>query len=367
MVQIIQSGPSQSTLRQQAMDNALQGMVQGYAGYEAKKQADLLTQRQQALADTQTKLKMYEMGIANPDQALAQLKGEYKQTEITPAQPAQYGQELSGPVMPGQSPLKELLSAAVPAQMSPVNPLGTYSEAKKAEMEAKKQLEMLNQEAKRAEIDYKTKQGNKLEAMTPFEKQKTFAEIKKLNAEASKAGREAAPGMSKFDQKLREVQGVELAKGTTGLYRVKTAMDKALVQLDNPNKTEEEKIKIGQGLLKLLNSAEGSDAVGAEEAKRIGDKLEYVLGNFTGVGGMRVGRDLPGFVEQVRNNSEILGERVREGDRGMEAIRQGIPLSQLGAQSPMQTSAQVPMQKLNQAELSDYQALKAKQQKMAGR
>lgn len=347
MVQIIQSEPTQ---RQSALEMALGQALQGFGSSYLQGQQ---TQRQQALADTQTKLKMYEMGIANPDQALAQLKGEYKQTEIAPAQPAQYGQELSGPVMPGQSPLKELLSAAVPAQMSPVNPLGTYTEAKKAEMEAKKQLEMLNQEAKRAEIDYKTKQGNKLEAMTPFEKQKTFAEIKKLNAEASKAGREAAPGMSKFDQKLRETQGVELAKKTTGLYNVKTAMDEALVKLNDPNKTEEQKIKIGQGLLKLLNSAEGSDAVGAEESKRIGDYLEYAMGNLTGPGGLRIGRDLPGFINQVSDYAELLGQRVKAGDKGMEAIRQGTPLSQIGTQSTNQGG-------LSQQQANRLQELRAK-------
>lgn len=347
MVQIIQSEPTQ---RQSALEMALGQALQGFGSSYLQGQQ---TQRQQALADTQTKLKMYEMGIANPDQALAQLKGEYKQTEIAPAQPAQYGQELSGPVMPGQSPLKELLSAAVPAQMSPVNPLGTYTEAKKAEMEAKKQLEMLNQEAKRAEIDYKTKQGNKLEAMTPFEKQKTFAEIKKLNAEASKAGREAAPGMSKFDQKLRETQGVELAKKTTGLYNVKTAMDEALVKLNDPNKTEEQKIKIGQGLLKLLNSAEGSDAVGAEESKRIGDYLEYAMGNLTGPGGLRIGRDLPGFINQVSDYAELLGQRVKAGDKGMEAIRQGTPLSQVGTQSTTQGG-------LSQQQANRLQELRAK-------
>lgn len=347
MVQIIQSGPTQ---RQSALEMALGQALQGFGSSYLQGQQ---TQRQQALADNQTKLKLMEMGIANPDQALAQLKGEYKQTEIAPAQPAQYGQELAGPVMPGQSPLKELLSAAVPAQMSPVNPLGTYSEAKKAEMEAKKQLEMLNQEAKRAEIDYKTKQGNKLEAMTPFEKQKTFAEIKKLNAEASKAGREAAPGMSKFDQKLREVQGVELAKKTTGLYNVKTAMDEALVKLNDPNKTEEQKIKIGQGLLKLLNSAEGSDAVGAEESKRIGDYLEYAMGNLTGPGGLRIGRDLPGFINQVSDYAELLGQRVKAGDKGMEAIRQGTPLSQVGTQSTTQGG-------LSQQQANRLQELRAK-------
>lgn len=347
MVQIIQSGPTQ---RQSALEMALGQALQGFGSSYLQGQQ---TQRQQALADNQTKLKLMEMGIANPDQALAQLKGEYKQTEIAPAQPAQYGQELAGPVMPGQSPLKELLSAAVPAQMSPVNPLGTYSEAKKAEMEAKKQLEMLNQEAKRAEIDYKTKQGNKLEAMTPFEKQKTFAEIKKLNAEASKAGREAAPGMSKFDQKLRETQGVELAKKTTGLYNVKTAMDEALVKLNDPNKTEEQKIKIGQGLLKLLNSAEGSDAVGAEESKRIGDYLEYAMGNLTGPGGLRIGRDLPGFINQVSDYAELLGQRVKAGDKGMEAIRQGTPLSQVGTQSTTQGG-------LSQQQANRLQELRAK-------
>ncbi len=353
MVQVIQSGPSQSTLRQQAMDNALQGMVQGYAGYEAKKQADLLTQRQQALADTQTKLKMYEMGIANPDQALAQLKGEYKQTEIAPAQPAQYGQELAGPVMPGQSSLKELLNAAVPAQMSPVNPLGTYTEAKQAEMATKRQQEMLDQEAKRADINYKSQQANKLETMAPLEKQKTFAEIRKINAEAKKSGQEAAPGMSKFDQKLREGQGLVLAKGTTGLYRVKTAMDEALLKLNDPNKTEEQKIKIGQGLLKLLNSAEGSDAVGAEESKRIGDYLEYAMGNITGPGGLRIGRDLPGFIDQVSDYAELLGQRVKAGDKAMEAIRQGTPLSQIGTQSTTQGG-------LSQQQVNRLQELRAK-------
>lgn len=168
MVQIIQSGPSQATLRQQAMDNALQGMVQGYAGYEAKKQADLLTQRQQALADNQTKLKLMDMGVANPDQALAQLKGEYKQTEVTPAQPAQYGQELAGPVMPGQSPLREMLSAPVPAQMSPANPLGVYTEAKQAEINAKNEKMMADKQAAAVNIANKQADTIKKEAETKF-------------------------------------------------------------------------------------------------------------------------------------------------------------------------------------------------------
>lgn len=169
MVQIIQSGPSQETLRQQAMNDALQGIVQGYAGYEKNKKSDLLTQRQQALADNQTKLKLMEIGIANPDQALSQLKGEYKQTEIAPAQPAQFGKELAGPVMPGQSPLKELLSAAVPAQMSPANPLETYTEAKKAKIASDLAMQQQNEALKKAQVD-----------MIPLDRQKKEAEIQKI-------------------------------------------------------------------------------------------------------------------------------------------------------------------------------------------
>lgn len=63
-------------------------------------------------------------------------------------------------------------------------------------------------------------------------------------------------------------------------------------------KTKDEKIRIGQGMLKEMNSMVGSDAVGAEEVKRLGNALEYQIANFTGPGPV-MGRDLKGFEKQA--------------------------------------------------------------------
>lgn len=63
-------------------------------------------------------------------------------------------------------------------------------------------------------------------------------------------------------------------------------------------KTETDKIRIGQQMIKTLNSKEGADAVGTEEANRLAGALEYQKFNVFGAGPM-FGRDLPGFEEQV--------------------------------------------------------------------
>lgn len=62
--------------------------------------------------------------------------------------------------------------------------------------------------------------------------------------------------------------------------------------------TEDQKIVIGRQMLKVLNSPEGADAIGVEEAKRLGGLLEYKLFNFTDPGS-KFGRDLSEFEDQV--------------------------------------------------------------------
>lgn len=85
--------------------------------------------------------------------------------------------------------------------------------------------------------------------------------------------------------------------------------------------TEDEKARIGGMMLKVLNSPEGSDAIGVEEAKRLGDALEYNVFDLAAGTGMKTGnlhgRDLAGFEKQVtstiaavrggtdRNRSEV--------------------------------------------------------------
>jgi hypothetical protein len=124
-----------------------------------------------------------------------------------------------------------------------------------------------------------------------------------------------------------KIQVQEIAKKNAGTQYVKNSIDAALAQLDDPNQSEEQKVKTGQGLLKTLNSTQGADAVGAEEAKRLGSFLEYKIANFRQPGGFW-GRDVQDFVEQVRNKSTELGAIIKSNDQVLAELGQGKALSQ---------------------------------------
>lgn len=335
MVQIIQSGPSQATLRQQALDQATQNILGGIGAYQAQQKQEQQTQRQQALQALDTAIQLRGQGYdVNPEQ-VQQL---YAQPQ------AGFGDVFSkrtAEFTAKQEAERAKLEREAMSQGAEIEFKKAQAEALKTEAPLKAQERMLQMQKVKEDL-----------AMSPIARRKAEQEIKKLE-------RESTPGMSKLDQKLVETQATELAKKTTNLYSVKTAMDKALNQLSDPNRTDEEKIKTGQGLLKLLNSAEGSDAVGAEEAKRIGDYLEFAMGNFTGPGGMRVGRDIPGFISQVSNYSELLGERIKGNEQGLQAIKGGVPLSQVSGMAQSQAGGLSPEQ------AQRLQELRAKQQGMA--
>ncbi len=72
------------------------------------------------------------------------------------------------------------------------------------------------------------------------------------------------------------------------------------------NWSPDQRLKQGQGLLKTLNSTQGADAIGTDEAKRLGSQLEFAMGNFTNGNPTQFGRDLDGFFEGVKNKSATL-------------------------------------------------------------
>lgn len=189
MVQIIQSGPSAATLRQQALDQALGNIMQGYSAYDANQKQEALTKRQQALQeqaqareDLKTELAFNqnaaEKGIdISYEDAVAHAQGKYKPKVISPEQPAQY-KELAGPVQPGQAPLQGLVQEAKPAVLGPSNPYSTYAESKrlKAEQEA---------QAKLAELQLKQAQAEDFRETAPLKKQKYQAEIARIQSDAA--------------------------------------------------------------------------------------------------------------------------------------------------------------------------------------
>lgn len=103
----------------------------------------------------------------------------------------------------------------------------------------------------------------------------------------------------------------EQAKGLTeantkresGLLNLKSVLS----QLEDPKLPEDQKITAGQGAIKWLNDPMNPDAVGAQEANRIGGRLEqFQLGRPGAPLGVGFGRDLPGFTEQLRNKALAL-------------------------------------------------------------
>lgn len=194
----------------------------------------------------------------------------------------------------------------------------------------------------------------------PFEQSRAGQEYKaKMALEEKQRNANATQDMNRDIQKDFVKRNIQLAS-------VKTAMDSALAQLNDPNKSEEEKVKVGQGLLKLLNSAEGADAVGAEESKRIGGYLEYQKGNFFEPGKFW-GRDLPSFISQVQNNSDLLADRIKRN----EMTAQGVGLGQSIAEVVAPPKAEVPapivqkIQTMNPDQKAQrLQELRARKQRM---
>lgn len=80
------------------------------------------------------------------------------------------------------------------------------------------------------------------------------------------------------------------------------------------NLPDDQKLSAGRQLLKTLNSPEGADAIGVEEANRLGSRLEYALGNFTNSNPTQFGRDLKGFKEQAQNTSKSLETAIKSNE-----------------------------------------------------
>ena len=83
---------------------------------------------------------------------------------------------------------------------------------------------------------------------------------------------------------------------------------------------DDQKVAQGRQLLKVLNSTEGADAVGSEEAKRLGGKLEYAMGNFFNSNPTQFGRDLPGFKEQGLGTSRAIRDAIASNDKEVKRV-----------------------------------------------
>jgi hypothetical protein len=100
---------------------------------------------------------------------------------------------------------------------------------------------------------------------------------------------------------------------------IRDQIQASLAQLESPDLSEDQKVQIGREMLKTLNSLQGSDAIGSEEAQRLGSFLEYKIANFRQPGSF-VGRDLDLFTKQVGLNLQKIDSSIESNQREIDKL-----------------------------------------------
>jgi hypothetical protein len=172
---------------------------------------------------------------------------------------------------------------------------------------------------KTRQIDTVDENGRPVRKIVEDKPGQTFPAFPKASPTSSKEN----DYFSKLPKPAQEEVKV-LANKSATKFDIASQMDKELQNYkeayEKGDKTQA--LKSGEGMLKLLNSAQGQDAVGAEESKRLGSLLQYQLFNFTGSGEF-FGRDLEGFYQQVAAKSQALKESVAENKKRIDEIYSG--------------------------------------------
>ncbi len=138
-----------------------------------------------------------------------------------------------------------------------------------------------------------------------FDKQKHSDD---MNFKYTEAGRKAKGGESlPFDKK----KSIETkATKNANIASIENELDAVLEKWDKM--TPDQQYYAGQSLIKTMNSTQGADAVGEGEAARLAGNLEFIWsGNLFNSNPMQLGRDLPGFKNQVQNIRDKI-KTVRE-------------------------------------------------------
>lgn len=97
---------------------------------------------------------------------------------------------------------------------------------------------------------------------------------------------------------------VDVAKGAANKVMIAQQIDSYLERMKTAD--EDTKLQLGRQMIKVLNSTEGKDAVGAEESKRLASKLQFAFGNLFNDNSVQFGRDLEGFMDDAKATSDVI-------------------------------------------------------------
>jgi hypothetical protein len=217
--------------------------------------------------------------------------------------------------------------------------LGKYQ----AQERARYQGALLEQRGTEAKLDDAYRQLKLAQDKNDREaERKLKKEIARLTSEAKTKQQTEKPAPQTPKEKLQEGLVREDAKKYVNRLSSIDKLDGTLDLWDSAT-TEEEKVQIGQSVIKLLNDPENSDAVGAEEVKRLADELQpYTL--YSASGYPRIGRDLPAFRQKVKLLRERLVKTAQKQFDRIESQSPGLvtPPSGQGVGAPQPATQSAP-------------------------
>lgn len=256
--------------------------------------AEIMLGQQRRESTAGNGLKSFAAGIQDPAERQAKLYAQYKQAKEAEAMKREE-EKMAQLRDPNSAQSK---AARYVAQKYGI-PLGENASAYDTNdfIDPKK---MLEQEA-RSQIDF-----NNAKALKRYE---LGLDLDKLKAQYSMDPKKSGP-VGQFERLAPEDQEAikDLGKKNANKTSIANQIDAVMGNWDSLS--EEQKIVQGRSLLKTLNSSEGADAIGTDEAKRLGGLLENKIFNLTEPGPM-FGRDIEGFATQARDASKNMKSAVQ--------------------------------------------------------
>jgi len=148
-------------------------------------------------------------------------------------------------------------------------------------------------------------------------KQKNYnLQREELGVSKQELARQATSGENMPIDAKKEVE--TLSTKNAGKVSIRNQINAVLSGWDKMSRDQQ--IAAGRQLIKTLNSTEGSDAVGVEEANRLGGKLEFAVGNLTNDNPVQFGRDLEGFRTQAENVAAGIGRAVETNQERIDEL-----------------------------------------------
>lgn len=182
--------------------------------------------------------------------------------------------------------------------------------------------EYLEKENIKSQIGHAKNQDELLRDRFAFDQRKHKDDT---NLEYAKLG--SKNSIDKFPIENKE-QITKLAGANATKVGIATQIDSTVKMLDDPKLDQDQKLMQARQMIKVLNSTQGQDAVGAEEAKRLASMLEFrMMPNFTEPGAFLGRSDISEFSTQAKLTSRGLKDSLSENQKIIEQLKTGAPLS----------------------------------------